>query len=73
MKNKWIIMPMIFGWFLFIALDTATGFFHTAHMLKKNKLVNMFFQSIKFLKGSTIFIIAILNFILLSDRLSKSR
>jgi len=73
MKNRWIILPTIFSWLLFIALDNALGLFSTGHLVKKNKLFTIFFRSLKFLKGSTIFIIAILNFILMAGHLGKSR
>ncbi len=73
MKNRWIILPMIFSWLLFIALDNALGLFNTGHLLKKNRVFTIFLQSLKFLKGSTIFFIAILNFILMTGHLGKSR
>lgn len=73
MKNRWIILPMIFSWLLFIALDNALGLFNTGHIMKKNKLFTFFFRSLRFLKGSTIFFIAILNFILVAEHLGKSR
>ncbi len=73
MKNKWIILPMIFCWFLFIALDSATGLFYSGHMLKKNRLFTIPLRFLKFLKGSTIFFIAVLNFILVAGHLGKPR
>lgn len=73
MKNRCIILPMIFSWLLFIALDNALGLLNTGHIMKKNKFLTISFRSLKFLKGSTIFFIAILNFILVAGHLGKSR
>jgi hypothetical protein len=73
MKNRWIILPMIFGWLLFIALDNAISLFNMGRIMKKNKFFTFTFRSLRFLKGSTIFFIAILNFILMAGHLGKSR
>jgi hypothetical protein len=73
MKNRWIILPMIFSWLLFIALDNALNVFNAGHVMKKNKVFTIFFRSLRFLKGSTIFFIAILNFILVAGHLGKTR
>ncbi len=73
MKNRWIILPMIFSWLLFIALDNAIGLFNAGHIAKKHKFFTISFRSLRFLKGITIFFIAILNFILVAGHLGKSR
>jgi hypothetical protein len=73
MRNRWIILPMVFGWLLFIALDNTLGLFNAGHVMKKNRFFTIFFRSLRFFKGCTIFFIAILNFILVAGHLGKSR
>lgn len=66
MKKKWVIIPMIASWFVFIALDSALGLFRAGHRRKTGNSLRMLYLLINYLRGSTIFIIAILNFLLVA-------
>lgn len=64
MKKKSVLIPMISSWFIFIALDSVLELFRTGYMRKTNKPVRFFIKLINSFRILTIFIIAILNFIL---------
>ncbi len=73
MKKKWVIIPMVASWFIFIALDSTLGFFRSVSRGKAGNPLRFLYRMINYLRGSTIFIIAILNFLLVAGFCGKQK
>lgn len=73
MKKNMIVIPMVVSWFLFIALDSTAGLFRTGYSGKIKRPFQAIYMVINSIRAVTIFIIAILNFILVTSFLGKTR